>query len=148
MRKTMSQDQTIQTHHTDDTLRIELIMARLLRWGVIFSFTIIAIGIGLVILTGQTGFEQIHLDDVNSLVQYQVKPDFPNSLGRIFYGAAALKPYAIITLGLLILIAIPVMRVAVSVVAFIVERDWLYVAITALVLLVLLTSFAIGEAGG
>jgi uncharacterized membrane protein len=60
----------------------------------------------------------------------------------------ALKPYAIIALGLLILIAIPVMRVAVLVVTFIVERDWLYVAITAFVLLVLLTSFAIGEAGG
>ena len=144
----MSQDQTIQTNHTDDTLRIELIIARLLRWGVMFSFTIIAIGIGLVILTGQTGFQQIHLDDVNSLVQYQVKPDFSNSLSSVFYGVVALKPYAIIALGLLILIAIPVMRVAVSVVAFIVERDWLYVAITAFVLLVLLMSFAIGEAGG
>jgi uncharacterized membrane protein len=88
------------------------------------------------------------LDDVNSLVQYQVKPDFSNSLSSVFYGVVALKPYAIITLGLLILIAIPVMRVAVSVVAFIVERDWLYVAITAFVLLVLLMSFAIGEAGG
>jgi uncharacterized membrane protein len=144
----MSQDQTIQTNHTDDTLRIELFIARLLRWGVMFSFTIIAIGIGLVIITGQTGFQQIHLDDVNSLVQYQVKPDFPNSLSSVFYGVVALKPYAIIALGLLILIAIPVMRVAVLVVTFIVERDWLYVAITAFVLLVLLTSFAIGEAGG
>ena len=144
----MSQDQTIQTNHTNDTLRIELFIARLLRWGVMLSFTIIAIGIGIVIITGQTGFQQIHLDDVNSLVLYQVKPAFPNSLSSVFYGVVALKPYAIIALGLLILIAIPVMRVAVSVVAFIVERDWLYVAITAFVLVVLLTSFALGEAGG
>jgi uncharacterized membrane protein len=144
----MSQNQTIQTNHPNDTLRIELFIARLLRWGVIFSFCIITLGIGLVILTGQTGFQQIHLDDVNSLVQYQVKPNFPNALSSVFYGVVALKPYAIITLGLLVLIAIPVMRVAVSVVAFVVERDWLYVAITAFVLLALLASFALGEAGG
>jgi uncharacterized membrane protein len=144
----MSHDQTIQTNHADDTLRIELFIAQLLRWGVMLSFTIIAIGIGIVVVTGQTGYSQIHLDDVNSLVQYRVKPDFPNSLGNVFSGVLALKPYAIIALGLLLLIAIPVMRVAVSVVAFIVERDWLYVAITVFVLVVLLISFALGEAGG
>ena len=144
----MSQDPTIQTNHTDDTLRIELFIARLLRWGVILSFTIIAIGIGSVIVTGQTGYSQIGLDDVNDLVQYRVQPNFPNSLSNVLPSVFTFKPYAIIALGLLALIAIPVMRVAVSVVAFIVERDWLYVAITAFVLLVLLTSFAIGEAGG
>ncbi len=144
----MSHAETSPTNDHDQTLRIELFIARLLRWGVMLSFAIVAIGIGAVIVTGQTGYQQIRLDDVNSIVQYQIKPDFPNALGDVLGGVLALKPYAIIVLGLLVLIAIPVMRVLVSVIAFMLEHDWLYVAITAFVLIVLLVSFVIGEAGG
>jgi len=129
-------------------MRIELFIARLLRWGVILSFSIVAIGIGAVILTGQTGYHQLRLDDLNSIVGFSGKPDFPNTLGDVLTGVLALKPYAIIALGLLVLIAIPVMRVAVSVIAFALERDWLYVAITAFVLMILVLSFVIGETGG
>lgn len=46
--------------------------------------------------------------------------------------------------GLLLLIATPVIRVAASVVAYAFERDRLYVAITAAVLLLLFASFALG----
>jgi uncharacterized membrane protein len=138
----------VELKTSDPTLRIELFIARLLRWGVMLSFAIVAMGIGAVVVSGQTGYHQIRLDDVNSIVQYTVKPDFPSSLGDVWSGLLTLKPYSIIALGLLVLIAIPVMRVAVSVIAFVLERDWLYVWITAFVLLVLLLSFAIGEAGG
>ena len=142
------QTQVTQTNNHDKTLQMELFIARLLRWGVILSFIIVAIGIGGVMITGQTGYSQIRLDDVDSIVQYHVHPDFPNTLGDVFGGVSNLKPYSIIVLGLLVLIAIPVMRVTVSVFAFAWERDWLYVAITAFVLIVLMLSFAIGEAGG
>ena len=47
---------------------------------------------------------------------------------------------ALIQLGLLVLIAVPVVRVAVSIVAFALERDWLYVVVTVLVLAILLFS--------
>lgn len=134
--------------NNDQTLRIELFIARLLRWGVILSFVIVALGIGAVIVTGQTGYRQIRLDDLNSLVQYHAQPEFPTSLSAVFGGLTALKPYAIISLGLLVLIAIPVLRVAVSVIAFAMERDGLYVAITAFVFAMLVVSFALGEAGG
>ena len=136
-------------NHTDaQTLRVELFIAQLLRWGVVISFVIVALGIGAVVVTGQTGSHQIRLDDLDSIVQYRVSPDFPNLLGAVLSGVIVLKPYAIIALGLLVLIAIPVVRVAVSVVAFALERDWQYVVITAFVLGMLLLSFAIGEAGG
>jgi len=135
-------------HNDKQTLRVELFIAQLLRWGVVISFVIVATGIGAVVVTGQTGYHQIRHDDVASVVQYRIRPDFPNSLGAVLSGLIALRPYAIIALGLLVLIAIPVARVAVSVVAFALERDWLYVVITAFVLAMLLLSFAIGEAGG
>jgi uncharacterized membrane protein len=148
----MSTIETIQdtpTTKSHDLLRMELLIAQLLRVGVILSFVILAIGISAVIVTGQTGYDQIRLDDLNSIVQFREgHAPFPNSLGDIETGILLLKPYAIIALGLIVLIAIPVFRVAVSVIAFVWERDWLYVFITAFVLAMLLLSFAIGEAGG
>ncbi len=128
---------------------IELFIAHLLRWGVSISFVIVVIGTILLVGTANTGYGAIRLDDVNSIVQFQpgVVP-YPNTFAQVVRGVLALKPYAIIALGLLLLIAIPVLRVAVSVLAFAWERDWLYAAITLFVLVMLLVGFAIGGTGG
>jgi uncharacterized membrane protein len=56
-------------------------------------------------------------------------------------GAAAGRPFALIAVGLLLLIATPVVRVALSVAFFAAQRDWRYVAITLFVLAVLAGSF-------
>jgi uncharacterized membrane protein len=53
-----------------------------------------------------------------------------------------------VLLGLLMLIATPVMRVAASIFAFVYEHDYVYVTITAIVLALLLLSFVLGKAGG
>ena len=55
-------------------------------------------------------------------------------------GLRELRPIAIAQAGLLVLIATPVARVMTSVVAFVLERDRLYSAITLLVLAILLVS--------
>jgi len=55
-------------------------------------------------------------------------------------GLAVLRPIALAQAGLLVLVATPVFRVFVSLVAFGLERDRLYVAITAVVLTLLLVS--------
>jgi uncharacterized membrane protein len=62
--------------------------------------------------------------------------DFSNLPARL----GALEPLAICQLGLVVLLATPVARVATSVVAFAIEEDRLYTAITAAVLAVLLLS--------
>ncbi len=67
------------------------------------------------------------------------------SLGSaLAQGALSGKPYAIIGLGMLLLMATPVVRVALSVVFFLMQKDWLYVAITVFVLTVLLLSLVTG----
>jgi uncharacterized membrane protein YfcA/uncharacterized membrane protein len=66
--------------------------------------------------------------------------DFPQTFDQVWAGLLVLRPQAVITLGLLLLIATPVLRVAVSVAAFAVERDRRFVVITLLVLLILLFS--------
>jgi uncharacterized membrane protein YfcA/uncharacterized membrane protein len=71
---------------------------------------------------------------------------FPQTFSQVGAGLLVLRPQAIITLGLLLLIATPVVRVAVSILVFLYERDRRFVAITLLVLLILLFSiFYVGN---
>lgn len=65
---------------------------------------------------------------------------FPQTFGQVWTGLLAFSPQAVIVLGLLLLIATPVIRVAVSIVAFAVEHDRRFVVITTIVLLILLFS--------
>lgn len=69
----------------------------------------------------------------------------PQTVGDVLAGAAHLHGPSIISLGLLLLIATPVARVAVSVIIFLKARDRLYVGITSCVFLLLLLSFLIGS---
>ncbi len=71
---------------------------------------------------------------------------FPQTFGQVWTGLLGLHPQAVIALGLLLLIATPVMRVAVSIVAFAVEHDRRYVVLTSIVLIILL--FSIFYVGG
>jgi len=68
------------------------------------------------------------------------EPEGLRGLTGICKGVAALDPRSLIQFGLLLLIATPIARVAFSVVAFAVQRDKIYVALTAVVLLVLIWS--------
>ncbi len=71
---------------------------------------------------------------------------FPDTLFEVAAGLRAAQPMAIITAGLLILLATPVLRVAVSIIAFTIEKDRTYILITAIVLAILLFSiFGIGS---
>ena len=110
----------------------ELLISQVLRGGVVLSAVII--GIGLV------GEVLHHGNQVSSV------PDL-NSLAAVWHGILAGDPLAVIMAGLLVLLATPVLRVAVSVVAFALEGDFRYVAITCVVLLILVVSFALGKAG-
>jgi uncharacterized membrane protein len=54
----------------------------------------------------------------------------------------------VVTVGLLVLVATPVLRVAASIGLFALQRDRAFVAVTSLVLALLVTSFVLGKAGG
>lgn len=113
----------------------ELIISNVLRGGVLSSAAIILLGV--IIFYARAALSGHTLAD---------KP-FPSSLPAVAHGLARGDPLAIIALGLLLLLATPVVRVAVSIVAFALEGDRRYVIITTLVLLILLASFFIGKAG-
>ncbi|HEX9038350.1 MAG TPA: TSUP family transporter [Ktedonobacterales bacterium] len=114
----------------------ELVISGALRGGVLVSAAIILVGSALYYLEPATR------DSDGPLV-------YPHTLGSILPAVLSGSPVGIITAGLLLLLATPIVRVAISVGAFALERDWRYVAITTVVLALLLTSvIALGSVFG
>jgi uncharacterized membrane protein len=74
-------------------------------------------------------------------------PDFISSPMGVLEGAIHFKGQAIIQLGIVLLIATPVLRVVFSAIGFILERDRLYTFISLLVLLIIIMSAITGHAG-
>ena len=80
--------------------------------------------------------------------QYHVfvgEPTDLRTLSGIVKDALTFRGRGLIQLGLLLLIATPIARVAFSVVAFVIQRDRLYVLVTLIVLAVLIYSLTSGH---
>ena len=81
-----------------------------------------------------------HGNDVPSYASFQGEPSALRHVAVVIAGAVSLKTDALAQAGLLLLIAVPILRVGVSIVAFALEKDWLYCVVTALVMGILLFS--------
>ncbi len=109
------------------------IIGQVLQSGVLLSALIIMFGIVLLML--QPGG-----------ISGRMLLEFPRTPGQVWTGLLHGQAQAVVTLGLLLLIATPIMRVAASVLLFALERDRHFVVITSLVLAILLFSlFLTGE---
>lgn len=67
-------------------------------------------------------------------------------LGRLLPGLVAFDPAACLSVGLLVLIATPFVRVIGSIVAFALQRDRRYVLVTTAVLVVMCVGVLLGRA--
>jgi len=130
--------------HPDDgpvpLSQMELAISYVLRGGVLLSAGVILVGILLFAVTRGTGYARLlphHLQDLLTYHAGNGPGFFPTRPAAVLMGSLAGKPFAIIGLGIMLLIATPVMRVALSAFFFLAQRDWLYVAITLFVLAVL-----------
>ncbi len=127
----------------ESTERMERVIAATLRAGVVLSVAVILFGMALTFAR--------HPDYANSPdARRQVTGGdyrFAHDLSETMRGLVRLEGRSVITVGLLILIATPVLRVALSVVLFAVQRDRAFAVITAAVLALLLISFLLGRAG-
>jgi uncharacterized membrane protein len=72
-------------------------------------------------------------------------PSSVPGIGDVLSRAVALRPSGFLGLGLLILIATPILRVIGSIGAFLYERDWRFAGMTTLVLAVLAASLVLGH---
>jgi uncharacterized membrane protein len=107
---------------------LERTVQRVLQAGVVVSFAFMVAGIVLAVSHGEG-------------LAVHVVP-----LGRLGAGLAALDSAAYVSLGLMVLIATPFMRVAGSLIAFLGLRDRRYTLVTAVVLFVMCLSVLLGRA--
>ena len=124
--------------------KVELLISNLLRIGVIASLLVVVAGLLLSFI-----HHPAYLHSAAELTQVISPSRTPwHTLAGLIEGLQHFRGEAIIMAGLLLLIATPVMRVAVSIVAFFIERDWIFVIVTSFVLAMLILSFFLGKAEG
>lgn len=116
---------------------IEEWIGNLLRVGVTLAATVVLFGAGIYL--ARHGRETPHYR------VFRGEPADLRTISGIAKAALAVQGRGLIQLGLLLLIATPVARVAFSVAAFAIERDRLYVVVTLIVLAVLMYSLAGGH---
>ena len=124
------------TGHRD----MNAVISDLLRAGVIVSTALVVLGTILIFVHTPASFP----DSIQQLVSSNYgRP--PLTLGGFLGGLEDGSPSFVLQLGLIVLLATPVARVAASVLLFASEHDRKYVAITLFVLVLLLVStFLIG----
>jgi uncharacterized membrane protein len=121
-------DQKRQTSTWTDE-DVDRILGRVLQVGVALSAAIVLCG-AVIYLTKR-------LDVAPDYRVFRGEPIDLRSVSGILADARAWSGRGLIQLGLLVLIATPIARVVFSVIGFTRQRDWLYVAITAIVLALL-----------
>ncbi len=117
---------------------VEGLIGKLLQWGVILASAVVVLG-GIIYLARHgLSAPQYHI--------FRGESKDLRELSGIMREARTLQGRAIIQLGLLLLIAAPIARVAFSVAAFAIQRDRLYVVVTLIVLAILLYSVTCAQA--
>jgi len=109
--------------------RAERILAGLLRYGALVAAAWMAAGLVLSLL--QSGRLTVlrpamHVNEIGSYLM-------------------AIDPVAFITVGVLLLLSLPVLRVGIMVVVFASSRDYRFMAISGIVLLIIVGGFLVGK---
>jgi len=115
-----------------DDHRIEVILGNLLRAGVLLS--------AAVVLSGACVYLSRHAHEPADYRIFRGEPSEFRTIPGVIHSVLNGRGRGLIQLGLLLLIATPIARVAFSVVGFAIERDRMYVAFTLIVLAILLYS--------
>lgn len=121
---------------------VDAAISHLLRGGVLLSLAVVVLGLVLTFIH-HPQYMSSHTD-----LTKLTDPDaeYPHTIRGVWTEMRDGRGQAVVVLGLLLLIATPVARVAFSIIAFAIERDRLYVMITIVVLSLLLLSFVLGAA--
>ena len=117
---------------------VEQFIGRMLQAGVLAA-TIVTL-VGGALLLSQHGSAR------PTYSVFRGEPAHLTSIGGIIRGVREMRSEAIVQLGIVLLIATPVARVAFTLVAFVLQRDRVYIALTTLVLALLVYGLAIGKA--
>lgn len=120
---------------------VEQYIGKLLRYGVMLSCAITLFG-GIIYLFQHKGV-MVDYSPVPTGMAFGVE-DYLRELNTILPRMLDLDGAAIIQFGVLVLIATPIIRVAFSAFSFLIEKDYLYVVITLIVLAIILANMFLG----
>ncbi|HVP89904.1 MAG TPA: DUF1634 domain-containing protein [Terriglobales bacterium] len=111
---------------------VDVVISRILRTGLTLSAALVAAGAAIFLARhgGETAAYRVFRG---------VPPDY-REVGGVIRAAAGFRGRGLIMAGLILLVATPVARVAFSVLAFLRQRDYVFVAVTLAVLAILLFS--------
>lgn len=118
---------------------MEMFIGRMLRTGVVTASIICIIG-GLMYMFRDGS-------SVADYSQFTGSPEDLRGFAGILHGLMTFEPLAIVQLGVVVLLATPILRVAFSILAFLIEKDYLYVVITCIVLAIILINMIDGVTG-
>lgn len=121
---------------------MELFLGKFLRFGVMLACAITLVG-GILYLWQQGGILPDYTPTPDNLPFKGVEQNL-RSFSSILQGILEFDGASIIQFGVLVLIATPVLRVAISAVAFLIEKDYLYVIITLIVLGIIIANMFLG----
>lgn len=126
-------------------LELERVVSGVLRLGVIVSSVVVVVGTTLSLADPSTRESESRVArELRRGVLHPAAMPAPHTWSSVISAVAKGNGPGLVMLGLLLLILTPVMRVAVSVVGFALERDRRFVFVTVTVLFVLIGAFALG----
>lgn len=126
-----------------DERDMEIYVGKLLRYGVLTACAIALLG-GLIYVLQHGGAMPDYRSESAQYGHFVGVPAYLRELWSIVPALFRLDGAAIIQFGVVVLIATPILRVAFSALAFWVEKDYLYVAITLLVLAIIAANMIFG----
>lgn len=110
--------------------RIEIAISVLLRAGLVMA--------SVLVITGGAFYLYQHGPDLPDYISFRGEPTKLTNVKGVLQSARDFESRGIIQLGILLLILTPISRVIFSAAAFLVRKDYLYVAVTLFVLAVLI----------
>lgn len=122
---------------------MELFIGKLLRYGVMLACGITLFG-GVIYLFQHHGVSMEHYKPTPDGQPFPGVEYYLRELSTIIPRILDFDGAAIIQLGVCVLIATPVFRVAFSVIGFLIERDYMYVVITLIVLAIIMANMLLG----
>jgi uncharacterized membrane protein len=117
---------------------MQAVIGWVLRIGVIVSISVVFVG-GVIYISRHGG-------SIPNYSKFNGVPNFVQLHGLI-NGIINLKGRSIIQAGIILLIATPILRIVFSTLGFVLEKDYLYVGISLLVLLIIIISSISGHVG-
>lgn len=139
-----SNEGTIEKKKEEEEDLMSKLLSHYLIWSVVVSIVVIAFGTTEYIFTGSTGY--IKLPALILIKTSGITPGvFPHFVPSIIGGVIQFKSFAIIQLGVLILLLTPLGRIFLQIFIFVKEKDRAFISIAATVFFILVLSLYISK---